>query len=584
MTPPPAPTGAPVITLADSRRVPGPGLLWDLPGAVAEVGCPEELLDAFLSAWREAARRMLDRLGWTGERLTARRFAHGASLAVSAPIDLLFTATEINEWAIAAAAEQVGGPPAPLEAVAAADLRERMRAEARPALLALYQAATARGLTCLHDPDEVSVGGGTGSRTWAVGALPAPEQVDWARIHDVPVVLVTGSNGKTTTVRLLTAIATAAGRLTGMSCTDTVTIGGEVMDRGDWAGPAGARFVLRDRRVEFAVLETARGGILRRGLAATRAVAAMVTNIAEDHVGEWGVGDLRTLAETKLVVGRAVLPGGRLVLNADDPELVAAAPLTRAPILWTSLDPASPVVTAHRAAGGDACWVEDGTVLLAREGVHTAVLPVAEVPITIGGAARHNVYNTLGAVALAAVAGLPLEAIRAGLRGFHGTSHDNPGRLNLYRMGSTTVIVDFAHNPHGMDALVELARALPAARRLVVLGQAGDRDDEAIRQLARSAWALRPDRVLLKEMEHYLRGRQPGEASDLLAAELHALGADPASIERHPTELQAVRAALEWARPGDLLVLPTHAERGRVIALLERLYREAWQPGTPLPA
>ncbi|HMV33031.1 MAG TPA: hypothetical protein PKA50_12995, partial [Gemmatimonadales bacterium] len=126
-------------------------------------------------------------------------------------------------------------------------------------------------------------------------------------------------------------------------------------------------------------------------------------------------------------------------------------------------------------------------------------------------------------------------------------------------------------------------RALPAARRLVVLGQAGDRDDEAIRQLARSAWALRPDRVLLKEMEHYLRGRQPGEASELLATELQALGADPGAIERHPSELHAVRAALAWARPGDLLVLPTHAERGRVIALLERLYAEAWRPGTPLP-
>ena len=583
VTPPTTPTGAPAITLADSRRVPGPGLLWDRPGAVAEVTCPDELLDGFLAAWREAARRMLDQLGWTTEALTARRFAHGASVAVSAPIDLLFTATEINEWAIAAATEHLGGPAAPLEAVAAADLRERMRAEARPALLALYREATARGLTCLHDPDEVSVGAGTGSRTWAVGALPAPAQVDWAGIHDIPVVLVTGSNGKTTTVRLLAAMATAAGCLTGLSCTDSVTIGGEVMDRGDWAGPAGARFVLRDRRVEFAVLETARGGILRRGLAATRAVAAMVTNIAEDHVGEWGVGDLRTLAETKLVVGRAVLPGGRLVLNADDAHLVAVAPLARAPILWTSLDPGAPVLAAHRATGGDACWVEDGMIVLAQGGTRTEVLPVADAPMTIGGAARHNIYNALGAVALAAVAGLPLDAIRAGLRQFHGTSHDNPGRLNLYQLGGATAIVDFAHNPHGMDALIALARALPAARRLVILGQAGDRDDDAIRQLARSAWALRPDRVLLKEMEHYLRGRQPGEASDLLAAELQALGADPASVERHPTELLAVRAALAWARPGDLLVLPTHAERGRVIALLERLYAQDWRPGTPLP-
>ncbi len=572
-------TAPPPITLADSRRVPGPNLLWDRPGAVAEVHCPEPLLERFLAVWAAAARRMLDQVGWAGEQLTHRRFPEGASVAVSAPLDALLAATEVNEWAIASATAALGGPAAVPEAEAAAALRTAIAEEACPPLLALHAEAAARGVTCLHDPDEVSVGGGTGSRTWPRAELPVVADVPWDAVHDIPAVLVTGSNGKTTTVRLVAAMAAAAGHCTGYCCTDFVSVGGEILDWGDWAGPAGARYVLRDQRVQFAVLETARGGILRRGLAVTRARAAIVTNIAEDHVGEWGVADLRTLAETKLVVGRAVLPGGRLVLNADDSQLVAMAGRVRAPLLWIGLDPSA----GPLAAGGDACLVEDGQIILRLGGTRTAVAPLAAVPCTMGGAARHNVYNALGATALAAVAGVPLDAIRAGLRDFGTSREDNPGRLNVYRFGEATVLVDFAHNPHGMDALVELARALPATRRLVLLGQAGDRDDAAIRALARSAWALRPDRVLLKEMEKYLRGRRSGEASDLLAAELRALGAEEAQLERHPSESAAVRAALAWARPGDLLVLPSHAERGRVLGLLDRLTAEHWLPGRPLP-
>jgi cyanophycin synthetase len=572
------------IVLHDSRRVPGPNLLWDRPGAVAEVTCPDELADAFVAAWAAQARRMLDGVGWTDERVVTRRFPHGASVAVSAPIDGLLSATEINEWAVASAAARVLGDHAPPYGVAAKKIRRMIRREARPALVAIHRAAAAHGVTCLHDPDEVSVGAGTGAVTWPLSAIPAPDEVDWRHVHDVPVVLVTGTNGKTTTVRLLAAVARAAGRLTGFSSTDTVTIGDETIDRGDWAGPAGARLVLRDRRVEFAVLETARGGILRRGLAATRASAAIVTNVGEDHFGEWGIHDVHSLAETKLVVGRAVLPGGRLVLNADDPVLVEMSRTTSAPLMWISHEAASPVVWRHLEAGGDAAWVERGTIMLSFAGTSCDVMPVADVPLTMRGAARHNVQNALGVVALAAVAGLPLDAIRAGLAGFTNTPHHNPGRLNVYHLGGVTVLVDFVHNPHGMDAMAQLAAALPARRRLVVLGQAGDRDDDALRAFARSAWAVRPNRIVLKEMESFLRGRPLGEASDVLAAEFLRLGAAPESIERTTSELDAVHAALAWAQEGDLLFLPTHAERERVLGLLDTLEAAGWRPGQAPPA
>lgn len=571
------------IVLHDSRRVPGPNLLWSRPGAVAEVTCPDDLVEAFVAAWAEQARRMLDGVGWVEEQVMSRRFPHGASVAVSAPIDGLLSATEINEWAVASAAARVLGDHAPPYGVAAKKIRRMIRREARPALVAIHRAAAAHGVSCLHDPDEVSVGAGTGSLTWPVTAIPAPDAVDWSAVHDVPIVLVTGTNGKTTTVRLLAAVARAAGRLTGFSSTDTVTIGETTVDRGDWAGPAGARLVLRDRRVEFAVLETARGGILRRGLAATRAVAAIVTNVGEDHFGEWGVSDVHALAETKLVVARAVLPGGRLVLNADDPVLVEMSRTVTAPILWLSHEATSPVVRRHLAAGGDAAWVEHGMLVLHVGEMRCDVMPITDVPLALGGAARHNVQNALGVAALAAVAGLPVEAIRAGLGGFSNTPRDNPGRLNVYRFGGVTALVDFVHNPHGMDAMAQLAAALPARRRLVVLGQAGDRDDDALRAFARSTWAMQPDRIVLKEMESFLRGRALGEASGVMEREFRSLGAAPENIVHAPSEYDAVRMALAWAEDGDLLFLPTHAERARVLELLDRLHASDWRPGDALP-
>src|SRR6185369_12860388 len=186
-----------------------------------------------------------------------------------------------------------------------------------------------------------------GARSSDAPAAPDPRDVDWKRAHDVPIVLVTGSNGETTTVRLLASVIKAWGRVPGLSSTDNIVIGDDVVDSGDWSGPMGARAVLRDRRVQVALLETARGGILRRGLSVERADAAIVTNVAEDHFGEWGIFDLHGIAETKLVVGQVV---PRLALNAEDPVLVETLETTRrtgriqAEIGYFALDPAHPVV------------------------------------------------------------------------------------------------------------------------------------------------------------------------------------------------------------------------------------------------
>jgi UDP-N-acetylmuramyl tripeptide synthase len=570
------------VELFDSRRLTGPGLLLDRPGAVADVRMADDRRDELIAAWREAATRMLGAVGWGNERVVARRFAGGASLAVTAPPDSLYSAADLNEWAWAAAVAAIQRQPEPAFGPAARRLRDKIARERNPALLAIRSAARSRGLTFLSGEKLVSVGAGTGALCWPANRLPAPERIDWSRAHEIPVALVTGSNGKTTVVRLLGAMAAAAGRVTGVTSTEGVLVRGELVADGDYSGPQGARLALRRVEVDTAILETARGGLLRRGLMVERADVAVVSNIAADHLGEFGVQDLRQLAETKLLVARAIGPGGRVVLNADDPVLVEAAAAVRAPIAWFSLDPGNSLIRRHTAGGGTAAVLEGDALVLVTGPERQVVGRVAEMPITAGGAARHNIANALAAVAAAGGIGIPLDAVRTTLCRFGRDPGDNPGRGNVYEVGGIGIVVDYAHNPHGMAALAAALDALPSERRLVMLGQAGDRDDAAIRELARTALALRPDRVVVKEMDAYLRGRAPGEVPALIAGELRRAGLPEEAVSTPGTEIPAVREALGWARPGDLLILTLHQERRRVEELLETLRREGWRAGEPL--
>jgi cyanophycin synthetase len=563
------------MEMLDSRRLTGPGLLLDGPGAVIEVRVDDARRDATIAAWREAATRMLAAVGWGSERLAVRRYQGGASLAFTAPMDALYAAADLNEWAWSAttAAMAANGRlefQGPEFASAAERLRAAIAEERRPAVLAMHEAARRRGVTFLAGEGEVSVGSGAGVIRWPVDALPEPSRVPWGEVRDVPVVLVTGSNGKTTVVRLVAAMARRAGRTTGVSSTEGVTVQGRTVAEGDFSGPEGARRVLRHRGVETAVLETARGGLLRRGLPVERADVAVVTNIAADHLGEFGMSSLEELAETKLLVARAVDQRGRVVLNADDATLVRASSALHAPVVWFSLEAANPVVTRHLDAGGRAAVLEGDTLVLLGGGPREPLGHVGDLPIAAGGAARYNVANALAAAAAAEGLGVPVDALRATLCHFGLDPSDNPGRANVYELDGVRVVVDYAHNPHGIAALAGALEQVPSTRRLVVIGQAGDRDDGAIREMARAALALRPDRVVAKEMDAYLRGRAPGEVPGIIADELRHAGLPDAAIVTSAGELLAAQEALDWARPGDLLILMLHQERNRVEELLRR--------------
>ncbi len=556
------------MTFDDSRRLTGPNRHTPGPAVVLEATVGEADRERIVAAWERHARRLLGALGWSDERTFVRRHATGASLGFTAPEDALYAATEVNEAAWAAAAADLGGETSPEHAATVERLRAAIAAERNPALRALHAAADRHGVAFFFNDDAATVGLGAGSRTWDVHHLPAPDEVDWSAVHDVPVALVTGTNGKSTTVRLVAAMAAASGRTAGLSSTDFVRVGDEIVDRGDYSGPGGARRVLRDRRVEVAVLETARGGLLRRGLALDRAAVALVTNVAEDHMGEYGIHALDDLIEAKLIVRQAVERGGLLLLNADDAGLVRHAARFSGRLAWFGLDPDAPALAGHRAAGGRTYTVEDGAFVAIRGHRRTEVLPVDEAPITLGGAARHGVANALAAIGLAEALGLPMEGIRGGLRAFRSDPVDNPGRGNYFDIAGARVLVDFAHNEHGIAAIADTVRALPAERRLVMLGHAGDRTDAEIRALARAAWSVAPEHVIITELPEHLRGRAPGEVSALINDEIRRLGAGPEHVTYAPDPATGARLALDWMRPGDLLLLFVLSRRSEVLAML----------------
>ena len=569
------------MKLRDSRRLTGPNILWHRPSAVIDVVLDaKDDAGALIKAWQSHARRALKAVGWSGEELTHRRNAHGVSLALSAPIDALYAATEVNEYAYQAATAKLAGESIPDLGTATERLGRTIAEERNPAMLAMRAAAAERGVAFLWDDNRVSVGMGKSSRTWPSTAVPEPTTVDWGAVSDVPVALVTGTNGKTTTVRLLAAMARAAGLTPGISSTDGCWVAGQEIGDGDYSGPGGARLVLRDPRVEIAILETARGGMLRRGLGVERADVAIITNVAEDHLGEWGIHDLDELVETKFIVEK----GTRLlVLNADDPKLRARPDREGVRKVWFSLDATARETRANAETGGETAVLAGRELVVVGRAGRQAIVTLDHVPMALGGAARHNVSNALGAICVARRLGLRVEAIRHGLTTFGSSVAENPGRLNRFNLGGVSAIVDFAHNPHGVAALMEMAAALPAKRRLVVIGQAGDRDDESIRELPRMAWKTRPDRVIIKELGSYLRGRKPGEIPAIMADELRRLGAPDDAIEHAGSELEAIGQALAWAREGDLLLLIAHEERQAVLDRMTQLDKLGWRPGEELP-
>ena len=373
----------------------------------------------------------------------------------------------------------------------------------------------------------------------------------------IPVAAITGTNGKTTTARMVAHIQKLAGRTVGLTTTDGVYIDGQRTVEGDMTGPVATRMVLMDPAVDTAVLEVARGGLLRAGMGVRHCDVGAVLNVQSDHLGLKGVETLEELARVKRVV--VEVARDTAVLNADDPLCLRMADYTEAKtICYVTMRPDHPLVRQHITAGGRGVVLESGMkgemITLYDKGAHIPLLWTHLIPATLEGRAVHNVQNAMFAAAVAFSLGTRLEDIRHGLRTFDTSFFQAPGRMNVYDEHPFKVILDYGHNPSAVALMCQLARRLEVTgRRIVVLAAPGDRRDEDVRDIARAA-AGHFDRYVLRR-DDSLRGRKPGEIPALLRATLLEAGVPADAMDLVPDEREATDHALRLAGPGDLLVV-----------------------------
>ncbi|KRB11088.1 cyanophycin synthetase [Lysobacter sp. Root690] len=373
----------------------------------------------------------------------------------------------------------------------------------------------------------------------------------------VPIAAITGTNGKTTTARMLAHITKMGGYTPGLTTTDGVYIDGQRTVEGDMTGPVSARMVLSDPHVDMAVLETARGGLLRAGMGVSEVNVGAVLNIQSDHLGLKGIDTLEQLAEIKRVVVEVATDCA--VLNADDPHVLKMSAYTDAKVIcYVTMNPSHALVREHIRAGGRACALEAGInghmITLYDKGSHIPLLWTHLIPATMEGRALHNVQNAMVAAAMAFSLGIKLDAIRHGLRTFDTTFFQAPGRMNVYNEHPFKVVMDYGHNAHAVSVMSDLAQRLDVpGRRIVVLAGPGDRRDEDLHAIA-EAVAGRFDHYICRR-DDSLRGRDGDEVPRIIAKKLLALGVAEASISIIPDEQQAVDAALRMGQAGDLVLV-----------------------------
>jgi len=370
-------------------------------------------------------------------------------------------------------------------------------------------------------------------------------------------IAVTGTNGKTTTTRLTAHMMQTAGYRTGWNSSSGIYVDGEEIEAGDYSGPSGARTVLEDPSVQAAVLETARGGILLRGLGYESNDVSVFTNVSADHLDLQGVKTLETLAEVKSVVCKVTRPQGVAVVNADDWLVMAATSEIQAPRVLFTQQRANPTVEAHLESGGRAIIADEREIVVRNGEEVVGKFALDEIPMTHGGRARHMVENAMAAIGAGLGAGLGVAQVRAGLRTFKNDATGNLGRLNIYRSNGITIVLDFAHNEAGIKYLVEFGRAeIGAGGRLIsLIGTAGDRTDHSLREIGRIA-ACGSEIVIAHGTVKYLRGRTLDELMSFYRA--GAAQYPQAEYRESENEITALEDALELAHPGDVIIFMAH--------------------------
>lgn len=370
----------------------------------------------------------------------------------------------------------------------------------------------------------------------------------------IPIIAITGTNGKTTTTRLISHMAKKVGYKVGYTTTDGIYIKDELVVKGDCSGPASAQLVLKDPAVEFAVLECARGGILRAGLGFPFCHAAVITNVAEDHLGLNGIDTIEKLARVKAVVAETVLPTGYAILNADDDLVFAMKDNVRSKVALFSMYENSLRVKRHCQQGGLAAIYSHNYIVILQGSKRIRIEKVGNIPVTFAGKAQFNIANVLGATLAAFVSNFNLDDIRAGLQSFIPSPETIPGRMNMFYFNQFTVMVDYAHNPHGINAIGKFVKSVDATVKIGIIAGVGDRRDSDLMSVGEEA-AKVFDEIIVK-LDEDLRGRTPDEILHLVTAGIKRYDAGK-KITVNTSECAAVEMAIHGAVPGSFITILT---------------------------
>ena len=543
------------------HRITGLHLLLDDTGAAAwlefEAG----------DDWSQMRASLLERVHIASEHagfgkppILEHHYKGGVALALKAEPDSLYTMCSVLEWATSEDDES--------GELWDAILSEKATEE-RPRLNACHAWARSRGLPALDDEDAFTLGMGKHATTWPLDNLPSDKELEEANAQAIPLAYLTGTNGKTTTTRMVARIAQMSSLKPGNTSSDGIIVDGQPIEEGDWTGPGAARMVLRHPDVDVALLETARGGLMRRGLVLPNADVALVTNISADHLGQWGILDVHDLADAKLVVARSLKPGGTLILNKDCPILGAAFERMDASfkdnidVVWFSTQE-----DAHK--DGLAGWLEGDEIVL-RTGTNTELrLAVKSIPLTLGGTALHNIQNAIAASIVALQLKFPESGIEKGLSSLKPNVDDSRGRSNLYSVDNKYLLLDFAHNPGGLKMMAELSKRWPAGGRYFLMGQAGDRTTALVEELAEEAVAIGLDHVVVKNLPGHAYERDPNEVAQCQVEALYKAGQKEGSVTHVADEVEAAEALIDMADEKSLIFLMAHENVNGVMEMLER--------------
>ncbi|MDR3600108.1 MAG: cyanophycin synthetase [Desulfosporosinus sp.] len=409
------------------------------------------------------------------------------------------------------------------------------------------------------------------------------EQVLPAGNGRIPIISITGTNGKTTTTRMINKMLTDQQLLVGMTSTDGIYINQKLWVKGDMTGPESARIILRHPDVQVAVLETARGGILRAGLGYEYADVAVITNVSNDHLGQYGIETLEDVAHVKSLVAEVVKPYSYVVLNADDPYVVTMARRTKGKVIFFSTEKDNFHVRKHLGLGGTAVFVRRGVILICQGCQSFRICSVKQIPVTWEGKAKHNIQNALAAVAAGWALGLSAVAIRNSLQDFSSDAEHNRGRLNLYELEGVRVFVDYGHNVAGIQEVAKTLKQFKGGSLVGCITVPGDRPDESVREVGRIA-AQGFERLIIRE-DADLRGRKSGEIAQLLYDEAVQSGMNPNKIGVVLSEIEAFRKGLDSCVRGDIFVMfyenlePIEAEIRLRLELQKVLTYESAQNG-----